>query len=187
MENNTLASQLAKAQAEFTMASANGYNPYFKSNFCELKDLMAASRPALTKYDISVMQYVDKDSDGSISFVTALLYNSTTIISRAPITLKDPSNMQEFGSVCSYMARYMYRFMVGVVCSDDPNDDDGNTSGVIEKISDAQVGLIKSLLKTQPEREAKLLNAYGITDISQLPKKDAEPVIMALKGPQKGK
>lgn len=182
MESDTLYSQLAKAQAEFGIAAENGSNPHFKSSFSELKDLVDASRPALTKYGISVVQYVDMDAEGRVLFVTSLLYKTQSITSKAPVMLKDASNMQEFGKACSYMARYMYRYMVGVVCSNDPDDDDGNYAAQqqLQTLSNVQFAKLWSLIKDDNETKEKLKKGYGIVDLKMIPAKDFDALLKRL-------
>ena len=51
-----LATALAKAQGEFDTAGKNQKNPFFKSNYADFEAVVEASRPALSKYGLSVFQ-----------------------------------------------------------------------------------------------------------------------------------
>src|SRR5258706_10071175 len=55
---NELATALAKAQGEYTIAGLNRQNPYFKSKYADLASVVNAARPALTKYGLSVVQNI---------------------------------------------------------------------------------------------------------------------------------
>lgn len=202
MENKeTLASALCKAQSEFTPAAQSGYNPHFKSSFSTMTDLIRATRPALKKYGIAVSQYPWIRDGGVLVLRTTVSVGHEdegdySTCSDTPIILKDPSDMQAFGKACSYITRYVYKMMLGIEAADE--DDDGNASAGITKesysaktsderfapsdtISDKQLGLLKMLLKEQPNRESALLLHYKIDDLSKLSWKYMNEVVAALK------
>lgn len=158
----------------------------FKAGIVSIDDIRHATRRQLLNHGIKVKQVRIKIDDDVYCVTKVTHVSGQWEASYMPLTLSESANKaltvdQRWGISFSYQRRYELYGLFGI------KGEELDPDFVVETISDAQGGLIKSLLKTQPEREAKLLNAYGITDISQLPKKDAEPVIMALKGPQKGK
>lgn len=199
MEINNLAAALCKAQAEMESAQEGGYNPHFKSSFCRLTDLINASRPALTKYGLSVTQYPNSDGENTF-LVTELLHSSgDKISSKVRIVVDKPSDMQSFGKAMTYLKRYAYASMVGIAIADEQDDDDGNSSSVSDEtsrtakvgqivtvpgsncISEKQLGMLKAILKGQPEREAKICAHYKIEDLSQLNWKYMQEVVNQLK------
>lgn len=197
MENKeTLASALCKAQSEFTPAVQSGYNPHFKSSFSTMTDLIRATRPALKKYGLAVSQYPFVNTEGLHVLVTRIAFGDDFLRSDTPIVLKDQSDMQAFGKASSYLTRYVYKMMLGIETFDE--DDDGNASAGITKesysaetskdrsalsnsISDKQLGLLRMLLKDQPNRESALLMHYKIDDLSELSWKYMNEVVAALK------
>lgn len=202
MENKeTLASALCKAQSEFTPAAQSGYNPHFKSSFSTMTDLIRATRPALKKYGLAVLQY-PYIKDGITVLRTEIMCSDVPVgmfsisLSDYPIVLKDPSDMQAFGKACSYITRYVYKMMLGIEAADEC-EDDGNASAGIgnvhhlsskspvtiggDAISDKQLVLLKMMLKDQPNREAALLSHYKIDDLSKLPWRHMNEVVAALK------
>lgn len=187
MENKeTLASALCKAQSEFTPAAQSGYNPHFKSSFSTMTDLIRATRPALKKYGIAVSQYPSL-LEGVHVLVTVIKFDNDEEQSITPIVLDKPSDMQAFGKACSYITRYVYKMMLGIEAADEC-EDDGNASAGITKesapsdsISEKQLGLLRMLLKEQPNRESALLLHYKIDDLSKLSWKYMNEVVSALK------
>lgn len=114
---------LSKAQAEMLPAKTSSNNPFFKSKYADLAEVVRASRPALAKNGLAVMQYVKVTEDGKSLLCTRLGHSSGQWIeSSIPIRSEKPG-IQGFGSNLSYLRRYMYGALVGVVSSGE--DDDG--------------------------------------------------------------
>lgn len=179
----TLASALCKAQSEFSPAAQSGHNPHFKSSFSTMTDLIRATRPALRKYDIAVTQYPDMFNEVHV-LVTKIKYGQEEEVSRTPICIDKQSDQQAFGKAVSYITRYVYKNMLGIEAADECEDDGNASAGISapsDAISDKQLGLLKGLLKGQPEREAKLCAHYKIDDLSKLSWKYMNEVVAALK------
>lgn len=170
-ERLSLATALARVQAEMQPAEKNGYNPHFKSNFSTLEDLVAVSRPLLTKYGISITQYPESEGDATY-LVTKIMHDMASIVSKVRIHLKDPTDMQKFGSAMSYIKRNVYAAICGISTSE--GDDDGNEISQpsvpsTDAISPKQLGLLKAKIGNRPEVEKKILARCNITSLDQLP------------------
>jgi len=116
-----LSQALALAQAEFKAAIKDSKNPFFKSNYADLASIVDASRPALTKQGIAVMQVVITLENG-IFLKTILSHKSGEYISGLyPIKpIKD--DPQGIGSALTYARRYSYAAICGVVTDDDDGE-----------------------------------------------------------------
>ena len=114
---------LAKAQAESKVAGKSKENPYFKSSYSDLADMVKASRPALTKNGLSVSQKIVRDEDGTQTLHTILQHSSGQWTDSKVRIVPPKADIQSYGSYKSYQKRYEYGSLVGVVCSDE--DDDG--------------------------------------------------------------
>jgi len=114
---------LAKAQSEMSMAGLNSENPYFKSKYADLADMVRASRPSLTKYGLSIIQQIIPNDEGSNVLHTLLCHLSGQWIeSRMKIT-PAKNDIQSMGSYITYLRRYSMAALCGIVSSND--DDDG--------------------------------------------------------------
>lgn len=116
---------LAKAQAEMAVAEMTGHNPHFNSKFSTLADLVAAARPSLSKYGLSVTQSSDL-IDGRYWILTTLRHTSGEFIGSRLQLIVGKQDMQALGSALSYGQRYEYRGITGVVSKED--DDDGTAA-----------------------------------------------------------
>lgn len=118
-----LAKALSIAQGEMKHASKDASNPFFKSKYAALPDIIDASRPFLSKQGLSVVQLTDFDEKNEPFLVTQLSHSSGQWLrSWYPVNpvKRDP---QGFGSAFTYARRYAYSCITGVVATDE--DDDG--------------------------------------------------------------
>ena len=152
-ENDKLPAVLAKAQMELKKAIKSADNPYFKSKYAGLDEVIEACRNVLNKHGIAVTQTVEytpevnkreMGADGvellwgtppQTILVTTLLYGEQSIRSVMPLEYKR-GDMQSLGSAMTYARRYSLQ---SICClSTDEPDDDGNKA-VGEKNVEAKV------------------------------------------------
>lgn len=120
---------LAKAQAEMPIAELNKNNPYFKSSYADLKSIVVASRPSLTKYGLSITQNLFDDEDNSSWIETMLLHGASDqwICSRKRV-VPAKNDIQTISSHTTYLKRLCYAALIGVVTGDE--DDDGEQAAL---------------------------------------------------------
>lgn len=115
---------LSLFQGELSPALKTSKNPFYKSNYSDLKECVAVAKPLLPKHGLCVVQTTDYEDDGSVIIVTTLGHLSGQWMSgrlkMVPIK-KDP---QGYGSVITYGRRYSYCAMLGIASE----DDDGNAA-----------------------------------------------------------
>lgn len=114
---------LSKAQAEMKTAGLNAENPYFKSAYSDLAEIVKVSRPALTKNGLSVIQQIMPNEDGQNILHTILCHSSGQWIETRMRILPAKPDVQSLASYLTYLRRYSYAAIVGVVSSSE--DDDG--------------------------------------------------------------
>ena len=155
-ENDKLPAVLAKAQMELKKAIKSADNPYFKSKYAGLDEVIEACRNVLNKHGIAVTQTVEYVPETTKEerllpnnnhtetvivtpqqtiLVTTLLYGEQSIRSVMPLEYKK-GDMQSLGSAMTYARRYSLQ---SICClSTDEPDDDGNKA-VGEKNVEAKV------------------------------------------------
>lgn len=121
---NELASAMSKAQLEIKVALKDSNNPFFKSSYANLQSVIEASRPALCKNGLSVMQQIRPNLAGQECLVTLLCHSSGQWISSEMKITPAKADIQSLGSYITYLRRYCYASIVGVY--DGTEDDDGN-------------------------------------------------------------
>ena len=130
---------LARAQMELGKAVKSAENPYFKSNYAGLDEVIEACRNVLNKHGIAITQTVEytpevtKTPEGGgdmqyfpqqVFLVTTLLYQDQSIRSVMPLEYKK-GDMQSLGSALSYARRYSLS-AICCLATEDSLDDDGN-------------------------------------------------------------
>jgi len=114
---------LAKAQAEMPIADLNKSNPYFKSSYADFTSIVSSSRPALTKYGLSITQMLVDEDDGAWIETTLLHGASDQWISSRKRVTPAKNDIQTISSYTTYLKRMCYASLIGVVAGDE--DDDG--------------------------------------------------------------
>jgi len=128
-----LAAALTKAQANIGAATKGAENPFFKSHYADLAEIIATCKQALLEQGISVLQLIGKNGEGSF-LETVLLHESGEYISEsAPIVCIKNNDPQAFGSAVTYQRRYALQSAL-LIPSD---DDDGERAMKVNREIDA--------------------------------------------------
>jgi hypothetical protein len=118
-----LSMSLSKFQAEISNPKNTANNPFFKSKYAPLNEILTEVRPLLTKFGLSVIQHPGGDGE-RITITTILLHESGEWIEFEPLTLKAvKADPQAAGSAITYGRRYSLSAVLGISSED---DDDGN-------------------------------------------------------------
>lgn len=123
---DALAAALAKAQGEMENAKKSSDNPYFKSKYADLAEVLSVAREPLAKNGLSIMQASEGVANGYMSVTTLLLHSSGQFIKATgtfPIGKQDP---QGAGSALTYARRYSLAAMLGI--AQEGEDDDANAA-----------------------------------------------------------
>lgn len=120
---NELSTALAKAQAEMRIAGKDKENPYFKSRYADWQSVVDASRPALTKFGISVQTPVVTEESGVAYMICQMTHSSGQWIRSRMRYVPPKTDIQGIASYNTSLKRLMYSNLTGVVVGDE--DDDG--------------------------------------------------------------
>ena len=114
---------LANVQAELEHAEKNSDNPFFKSKYADLSEVLNTGRKVAAKHGISVTQF----PVGSNGLITILGHSSGEYI-KSRMEMKPTKNdPQGVGSTLTYMRRYAYSAVLGIAqADDDANVGSGN-------------------------------------------------------------
>lgn len=175
---NELFAALAKAQSEFDIVGKNRSSHY--GGYADLEELIAATRPALTKNGLSITRKIDI-VDGKQIYIGILGHSSGQFIESKMILAPEKNTMQGLGGCLTYLARYTYRELCGVAISEDPEDNDAgnatysapkpiNTPPPKEFITSEQHDMLQQELKDQPEIAKMILNTLKVSTLKEMPK-----------------
>lgn len=204
-----IATALSRFQAEVTNPKNTADNPFFKSKYAPLNDVLNLVRPLLTKNGLSILQSPSGDGE-KIIVTTMLMHSSGEWIELDPLVLRaDKVTAQSAGSAITYARRYAVSAILGISSED---DDDGNyatgnnSSEKITAVNQEQPtskpeqpgpeqtnelptakikalhALRNKLNKTEDEFKQGLSKMFGreITSLKELSVQEADAVIKAL-------
>lgn len=125
-----IAKALAAFQADVKNPANTETNPFFKSKYAPLNDILNLVRPLLSKHGLSVLQSPSGDGQ-NVTVTTLITHESGEWIESDPLTLKaDKATAQGAGSAITYARRYALSAMLGISSED---DDDGNIASQTEE------------------------------------------------------
>jgi hypothetical protein len=128
-----LAAALVKAQAEVENATKNAANPFYRSRYADLTEILRVTKPVFATHGLAVVQFVATGADGTASLENVILHESGEWMAEtasAPLAPKEtkegpkPSDAQSLGSAITYLRRYSLAAIAGIT----QEDDDGNAA-----------------------------------------------------------
>lgn len=169
-----LAKALVQAQAEIGAAAKRSSNPFFKSKYADLGEVIEAVKEPLNKHGIAFLQIVDESETGAVVETTLVHESGEFISGRTPVLTAKPNDPQAMGSAITYSKRYGLQALLGL-----PTEDDDGEAAMSRKakvgsksVTDELVDLVKSLGKSdvdvQKMREfVKAPAGSGLSDLSE--------------------
>lgn len=161
-EIDKLAAALAKAQGMIKSAAKDSVNPHFKSSYADLASIDAASKEALSKNGLSVVQLPRADGR-RVTLVYALLHESGQYLGSDLTMTAQQDTPQSVGSCITYQRRYSKAAIVGI----SQDDDDGNGASAKKAVPagsvlyDGETPLLKNELFS-------IAKKLGITKVDDL-------------------
>ena len=125
--------EISKALSEFRkevkqpMKDAN--NPFFKSKYVPLENVVEAIDETAPKHGLSFTQWALNDNNGNVGVATLLLHSSGEFIEYDAVYMKpEKLTPQGAGSTISYLKRYALSAVFGITSDvdDDANEASGN-------------------------------------------------------------
>jgi len=119
-----LAKAMAAFQGEVKNPANTANNPFYKSKYAPLNEILNDVRPLLSKHGLSVIQSPGGNGK-DISISTILMHTSGEWMELEPLTLTaERITPQGAGSAITYGRRYVISALLGIASED---DDDGNS------------------------------------------------------------
>jgi hypothetical protein len=111
---------LIKAQGSIKHALKDAKNPHFKNQYATLESVIDATKEALLKNDISIVQAHTINN----TLVTTLYHKSGEFLQSEVNLFMSRQDMQQLGSATTYARRYALASMLNIA----QEDDDGNAA-----------------------------------------------------------
>lgn len=118
-----LAVAMCKAQSEMGGAVKGKENPFYKSKYSELKDVVHAVKEPFANNGLSYVQFPINDGE-KIGVETILMHESGEWLMNSFTVKTSKQDAQGAGSVITYCRRYGLQAVAGI-----PSEDDDGNSG----------------------------------------------------------
>lgn len=118
-----LAAALNKAQEAMGSAKKSADNPFFKSKYSDLSEVVKAIKEPFSENGLSYTQFPIEDN-GRIGVETILMHDSGEYISNQFTVNLTKQDAQQAGSAITYCRRYALQAIAGIPSE----DDDGNAA-----------------------------------------------------------
>jgi len=127
-ENTQIIKALLHVQEEIQNPKKTEENPYYKSKYAPLDQILNEVRVLLSKHGLVMIQDTGGDDEGNVVVSTTLLHESGGWIQTSPLIVKPTARKasatpQEMGSAITYARRYQLMSLLGIAGEDE--DDDG--------------------------------------------------------------
>jgi len=121
----------AQTQQEMKQPLKDANNPFFKSKYVPLENVVEAITESASKNGLSFTQFPSSDEDGNVTVGTLVMHSSGEWIEYDPIKMKPVKNdPQSIGSAITYAKRYALSAIFGITSD---QDDDGNEATQTKK------------------------------------------------------
>ena len=186
-ERKELTTALALAQAEFRVARPHKENPYYKTRYETLGDLVEVTRNALCRHGLSVSFTMSPNIDDG-EMITCLLSHSSGQEMQSSIRLiQHRGDPRSRVSEIEYLKRMLYASLLAVVADDDDDADKAMRNHRVDSegrdkeapkirdnprlITKEQLDIIREELTSCPDKDVtkKLLDDLKIDYLSDIP------------------
>ena len=185
---NEIATALAAAQAEIQNPSKSAENPFFKSKYADLAEVLNVVRPAFTKHNLSVVQMPFTSESGQIGVTTMISHSSGQWMQgevALPLQVNKNINQDAVSSVT-----YLRRCSLSAACGVAQEDTDANlgkskgenTGEVVnlKAITSEQSDEIETLIEATSTNMADFLNWVKTDSIKKIPASKYEKIYKTL-------
>lgn len=153
-----IAKALANFRKEVKQPMKDADNPFFKSRYVPLPNVVEAIDETAPKQGLSFVQWLLNDESGQIGVATMILHTSGEFLELDPVFMKaEKQTPQGAGSLATYLKRYSLAAAFGITSDE---DDDGNQATGNKSKPKQDAGKLE-LVKMNADVLAKVLTSKG--------------------------
>lgn len=148
-----ISAALVVAQSQMRAALKDAKNPFFKSTYATLEEVIEVIKKPLNDNGISCLQLLTETQDGKSAIQTMLLHSSGQYISSTTkIIIGKENDVQALGSAITYFKRYALK----ALCLIADTDDDGE--GAMARPTQGKSSLLDEVRKFTKGKDQATIN-----------------------------
>ena len=174
-EINELAGAMAKAQATIHNPGKKADNPFFKSKYADLAEVLGVIREVFPDNGLSIIQTPFTSEGGNIGVTTLIAHSSGQWLEDSvELPVQGKNIAQDAGSTITYLRRYSAAAAAGIAQEDvDANlkaDNAGNVTNLKEKpvISLTQLETLRQMIKETDTDEGAFTQYLKVEKLQNL-------------------
>src|SRR5699024_5456683 len=145
MEKSETITELSKALAEFQkevkQPLKDKNNPFFKSKYVPLENVVEAITDIAPNHGLSFVQWALNNDNGQVGVATILMHTSGEYIQFDPVFMKaEKQTPQGYGALITYIKRYTLSAIFGITSDQDDDANQSSQSQPVEKKTQKQIG-----------------------------------------------
>lgn len=117
----TLATKLLKIQMELKPLVKGNENPFFKSKYADINDILALVKPLLSKYGVVLLQPITSDNINNY-LNTRLIDTESLETENFSMIIPANPDMQKFGASITYLRRFALQSLFALEAEDDDDN-----------------------------------------------------------------
>ena len=166
-----------RAEAIVVYKDADGHN----SKYAKLSSIVKHVVPIMAKHNLT-HRWITESVDGG-TVVTCVLthelgHSEQASMTAPPETSGSKNAIQAIGSTISYLQRYTFQAVTGIVASDDDND---AVVYDVEYISESLAAKVRDRLEATDSNVEKFLEVFKVESIEMIPASKYQRINKALK------
>ncbi len=157
----SIAAAMCKAQGEMGGALKGANNPFFKSKYADLGEVIKVVKEPFANNGLSFVQFPINDGD-KVGVETILMHESGEWLSGSFTVKASKQDAQGAGSVITYCKRYGLQAIAGI-----PSEDDDGNSASSKKPTETDMSWVNAV-KQDPKNIEQITDAVYKTRIQLL-------------------
>lgn len=138
-QTDLVSAALVECQGDLKAAEFDATNPFFKSKYATLGSVIAASRQALAKSGLAILQ-IPTINEHLVSVHTKIVHKSGQMLDCGAMTLSlgesdRNSDAQLAGSITTYLRRYAWSTVLGIYADSDSDGNDAPKGAVARPVN----------------------------------------------------
>ena len=164
-----LAAAMAAAQGQMGAAAKTATNPFFKSSYADLSNVVDAIKPHFASNGLSYVQF-PVSGESSVGVTTRLMHSSGEWLEQDYFIPLGKMDAQAAGSAITYARRYALQSIAGIPAE----DDDGNAATQAapklqaKTVTKAQAKTISDLIKKTDSDLERFCGVFGCESVDLL-------------------
>jgi hypothetical protein len=161
-ETDKISAALVEAQGETKPLIADKINPFFKSNYADLSNVINSVKEAAQNNGIGIIQGGGEPSDNGLVVTCRIVHTSGQWIETMMVLPLAKKDAQAAGSALTYGRRYLLASLFNLATEED--DDDGASASAPDQSKRRDTASLTAILPAQIKKATEFFGSFGASE-----------------------